>query len=190
MGEKQIDQALVARALAGNKASFNIIVLKYQHRVAKLITRMIGDRNLALDLTQETFIKAYRALDGFKGESSLYTWIYRIAVNTTKNFLKSKHYSPPDRDIEFGQAELTLVKTRLSDPDTPELMALGNELEIRVISAVHQLPSVLKTSILLREMRGLSYEDIAKHMRCPIGTVRSRIARARLVLGTLISKQS
>ncbi|MEM9530767.1 MAG: RNA polymerase sigma factor RpoE [Pseudomonadota bacterium] len=179
MGEKQVDKALVERVQKGDKKAFDLLVLKYQHKIVNLISRYIKDHAETHDVAQEAFIKAYRAIGRFRGDSAFYTWMYRIAINTAKNHLVAQGRRPPAHDIEPGDAELFEVDTRLKDRDTPERELLKDEIEQTVFQAIEDLPEDLRTAITLREMEGMSYEEIAATMECPIGTVRSRIFRAR-----------
>ncbi len=179
MTASQLDQELVARVQAGDKSAFDLLVRKYQHKLVKLISRYVRDPDEALDVTQETFIKAYRALPNFRGDSSFYTWIYRIGANTAKNYLVSQGRRPPESDIDAQDAEQYIVDPHLRDMDTPDRLAQRDEIERTVASAIEDLPEDLRTAITLREFEGLSYEEIAKAMECPVGTVRSRIFRAR-----------
>ena len=179
MGEKQVDKALVERVRKGDKKAFDLLVLKYQHKIINLISRYIHDQAETLDVAQEAFIKAYRAIGKFRGDSAFYTWMYRIAINTAKNHLVAQGRRPPQTDIEFADAELFDLDTRLKDRDTPERELLKDEIEQTVYAAIDDLPDDLKTAITLRELEGMSYEEIAETMNCPIGTVRSRIFRAR-----------
>lgn len=179
MGEREVDQELVARVQQGDKKAFDLLVRKYQHRVTNLISRYIRDSSEVLDVAQEAFIKAYRALPQFRGESAFYTWMYRIAINTAKNYLVSQGRKLPSVDIDAQEAEQYEGESGLKDYDTPERIALKNEIEATVFSAIEQLPEDLRIAITLREMEGLSYEEIAEAMQCPVGTVRSRIFRAR-----------
>ncbi|MDN5870875.1 MAG: RNA polymerase sigma factor RpoE [Nitrococcus sp.] len=176
------DQELVARVKAGDKQAFNVLVEKYQHRLVKLISRYVHDRAEVLDVAQETFIRAYRALPNFRGESSFYTWLYRIGLNTAKNHLVSLNRRPPGSDIDVQDAERYDIESRLKDYDTPETLAQREEIERAVFVAIEELPEDLRTAITLREIDGLSYEEIAQTMDCPIGTVRSRIFRARDII--------
>lgn len=178
-GASRTDQELVARVKAGDKQAFNVLVEKYQHKLVKLISGYVHDQNEALDVTQEAFIKAYRALPNFRGDSSFYTWLYRIGLNTAKNHLVSWNRRPPDNDIDAQDAERYDIESRLKDHDTPEAIAQRDEIERTVIMAIEELADDLRTAITLRELEGLSYEEIAQAMDCPIGTVRSRIFRAR-----------
>lgn len=170
---------LVQRTLAGEQRAFELLVIKYQRRVERLIGRMVRDVDLVEDIAQETFIRAYRALAQFRGDAQFYTWLYRIAVNTAKNHLVSLGRRPATDDID--DEELTTVREaeRLHDVATPEHEALRNEMEALVLAAVAALAPELREALTLREVEGLSYEEIAERMQCPIGTVRSRIFRAR-----------
>lgn len=179
MTASRVDKELVARVKAGDKQAFNVLVQKYQHKLVKLITRYVHDPVEAMDVAQEAFIKAYRALPNFRGESSFYTWLYRIGINTAKNHLVSQGRRPPDSDIDAQDAERYDIESRLKDQDTPEALARRDEIERTVFEAIEQLPEDLRTAITLRELEGMSYEEIAQAMDCPIGTVRSRIFRAR-----------
>jgi len=176
---RDIDQALVERVQRGDKKAFDTLVLKYQQKVANLIGRYVRDPSEVLDVTQEAFIKAYRALPNFRGDSAFYTWLYRVAINTAKNHLAAMSRRPPQDDIEAETAEQTDLGTRLKEQDTPEKLALQEEIAATIKEAVDDLPEELRTAITLRELEGMSYEEIAQAMDCPIGTVRSRIFRAR-----------
>lgn len=179
MSKSPSDSQLVVRVQKGDKAAFNLLVLKYQSRIVNLVSRFIRNHADALDITQEAFIKAYRALPNFRGESAFYTWLYRIAVNTAKNFLavQTRRYS--DHEQEFSEIEQFEGNEALKEHSTPEHLLLAEEIQATVISAFENLPEDLRTAITLREIDGLSYEEIASVMDCPIGTVRSRIFRAR-----------
>jgi RNA polymerase sigma-70 factor (ECF subfamily) len=179
MSERSIDQKLVVRVQKGDKTAFDLLVRKYQHKVAKLVSRYVRDRREVEDVTQEAFIKAYRAIGGFRGESAFYTWLYRIAVNTAKNYLESQSRRPPGSDMEIEGAELIESGAGLRDQATPERQMLTNEIASTVHRVLELLPPDLRTAITLREIEGMSYEEIAEVMDCPIGTVRSRIFRAR-----------
>ena len=179
MVEPNEDQALVRRVQQGDKKAFDMLVLKYQHRVVKLVSRYVYDAHEAQDVTQETFIKAYRALPGFRGDSAFYTWIYRIAINTAKNYLIAQGRRMPVNDIDAQEAEQYGGESALKEYATPEHVALKDEIEQTVFAAIEELPEELRTAITLRELNGMSYEEIAEAMDCPIGTVRSRIFRAR-----------
>ncbi len=179
MGEDGVDRALVERVQRGDKKAFDLLVLKYQHKLVKLVSRYVRDPSEVMDVVQESFLKAYRALPGFRGESAFYTWIYRIAINTAKNYLVAQGRRPPDGDIDSGDIDMIEGETELKDNATPERLLLRDEIEKTVMDAIEQLPEDLRTAITLRELEGLSYEEIAESMDCPIGTVRSRIFRAR-----------
>jgi RNA polymerase sigma-70 factor (ECF subfamily) len=179
VGGEGVDKALVERVQRGDKRAFDMLVLKYQHKLTKLISRYVRDPSEVMDVVQESFLKAYRAIPSFRGESAFYTWIYRIAINTAKNYLVAQGRRPPDGDIDSGDAEQIDGESELKDNATPERLLLRDEIERTVMSAIEQLPEDLRTAIMLRELDGLSYEEIAQSMECPIGTVRSRIFRAR-----------
>ncbi len=179
MGEKQIDLELVRRVQAGDKSAFDVLVLKYQQKVINLVMRYVHDPHIAMDVSQESFIKAYRGLKNFRGDSAFYTWLYRISINTAKNHLVSKSRRMPDDDIDAQEAEQYDGGAKLRDISTPEREALTEEIQITVHKAIDALPDDLKMAITLRELEGLSYEEISETMDCPIGTVRSRIFRAR-----------
>jgi RNA polymerase sigma-70 factor (ECF subfamily) len=179
MADKNPDKALVRRVQQGEKQAFDLLVLKYQHRLIKLISRYIRDSAEVYDVAQESFLKAYRALPNFRGDSAFYTWLYRIAINTAKNHLVSQSRRPPDSDVDSSEAEQFDGESELKEYATPERMLLKEEIERTVIDAIDQLPQDLRTAITLRELEGMSYEEIAHTMDCPIGTVRSRIFRAR-----------
>ncbi|GJM08334.1 MAG: RNA polymerase sigma-H factor [Lysobacteraceae bacterium] len=179
MGETTTDQTLVRRAQSGDKAAFDALVRRYQQRIVNLVGRYVSDSSEALDVAQEAFIKAYRAIGKFRGDSAFYTWLYRIAINTAKNYLVAQGRRPPGSDIDAVDAEQFNTDTRLKDNDSPEHQLLRQEIERAVLETVQQLPEDLKTAITLREAEGLSYDEIATVMDCPIGTVRSRIFRAR-----------
>ncbi len=179
MVERSVDQELVVRVQRGDKAAFDLLVRKYQHRIAKLVSRYVSDRSEVEDVTQEAFIKAYRAIKGFRGDSAFYTWLYRIAINTAKNYLVSQGRRPPASDMETEEAELTEAGVSLRDVMTPERHLLADEIGRTVERVIASLPEDLRTAITLREIDGLSYDEIAAVMDCPIGTVRSRIFRAR-----------
>ncbi|ABY69004.1 RNA polymerase sigma factor RpoE [Actinobacillus pleuropneumoniae] len=178
MSELVADQELVERAQKGDKKAFNLLVVRYQNRVAGLLTRYVSRDDIP-DIVQESFIKAYRSLESFRGESAFYTWLYRIAVNTAKNHLTALGRRPPKEDILAEDAESFDVGGQLRESDTPENVVLSEELKRVVFDTIENLPEELKTAITLRELEGLSYEEIAEVMQCPVGTVRSRIFRAR-----------
>lgn len=179
MAENGPDRVLVERVQRGEKEAFDLLVLKYQHKLIKLISRYIRDQSEVLDVAQESFLKAYRALPKFRGESAFYTWLYRIAINTAKNHLVSQSRRPPNGDVDSADAEQFEGESDLKEMATPERLLLREEIERTVIDAIDELPQDLRTAITLRELEGLSYEEIAQAMDCPIGTVRSRIFRAR-----------
>lgn len=173
------DQRLVERVQRGDKRAFDLLVLKYQHKIVALVGRYVKDQHEVFDVSQEAFIKAYRALPRFRGDSAFYTWLYRIAINTAKNYLVSRARRPPGTDIEVGNGEYQEGSPQLMDIATPEASLARDQLEMTINSAIDALPEELKVAVTLREFDGLSYEDIAAIMQCPVGTVRSRIFRAR-----------
>ncbi len=179
MGEETSDQELVLQVQKGEKAAFDILVSKYQHRIVSLVSRYVKDTTEALDVAQEAFIKAYRALPRFRGDSAFYTWLYRIAINTAKNHLVAMERRPPAGDIDAVEAEQYESAVLLKETDTPESLVARDEIEKVIYKAISDLPEDLKTAITLREFEGMSYEEIAITMECPVGTVRSRIFRAR-----------
>lgn len=180
MGEREVDQQLVVRAQHGDQQAFGLLVSKYQRKLARLLSRLIRDPAEVEDVAQETFIKAYRALGSFRGDSAFYTWLYRIGINTAKNFLVSQGRRAPTRtEFDSEEAEGFEEGELLRDNNTPERVLLSKQIGETVNSAMEALPEELRTAIMLREIEGMSYEDIAKMMDCPIGTVRSRIFRAR-----------
>ncbi len=180
----EADKVLVEKVKKGDKKAFDLLVLKYQQKVANIISRYVHDHSEVFDVSQETFIKAYRALPKFRGDSAFYTWLYRIATNTAKNYLAAKGRRPPTDDVEAMTAEQMDSGTRLKEYATPENLAMEEEVAIVIRQAVEDLPEDLRTAITLRELEGLSYEEIAQAMDCPIGTVRSRIFRARDAIDT------
>ena len=175
----QTDQQLVQRVQKGDKRAFDLLVVKYQHKIMALVSRYIRDSAEVQDVTQEAFIKAYRALPKFRGDAQFYTWLYRIAINTAKNYLMARSRRPPGSDIDVQDAENFDSATALKDIENPENQLFGEELRQVVQRAIGQLPEDLRTAVTLREFDGLSYEEIADVMDCPVGTVRSRIFRAR-----------
>ena len=180
MGADVSDLSLVRRVQRGDKGAFDVLVLKYQHKLVKLVTRYVRNPAEAEDIAQEAFIKAYRALPQFRGESAFYTWLYRIAINTAKNAVVSRDRSPVDYDFDRDSIDESYdMQGRLKDSETPEGLVLTDEIRQTVNAAIEQLPEDLRTAIVLRELEGLSYEQIAAQMDCPVGTVRSRIFRAR-----------
>ncbi len=177
--EKNTDSQLVKRVQKGDKRAFDLLVIKYQHKILGLVSRYIKDRSEVEDVAQEAFVKAYRALPKFRGDSAFYTWLYRIAINTAKNYLVAQNRRPPNSDIDAADADYVAAGTALQDIETPENNLFRDELKHAVESAIKGLPEDLKTAVTLREYDGLSYEEIADIMDCPVGTVRSRIFRAR-----------
>ena len=179
MSEAQVDQLLVERVQKGDKHAFDLLINKYQHRIVSLVSRYVSDQAEAMDVAQEAFIKAYRAIDRFRGDSAFYSWLYRIAINTAKNWLVARKRRPPATDIDAADAEQYDMDSRLKEQGTPENELMREEIRKTVYDTIAALPDDLRTAIMLREMEGMSYEDIAVTMDCPIGTVRSRIFRAR-----------
>lgn len=182
MSEREVDQQLVNQAVKGDKEAFDILVLKYQHRICAVVSRMLDDPSMVMDITQETFIKAYRALDNFQGKSSFFTWIYRIAINTVKNYHKHLKTLPYEVEADFSDSEYKPGRIKLHESTTPEGLISCQEVEGALLEAVNHLPPELRLSLILREMAGLTYDEIATVMQCPVGTVRSRIFRARSVV--------
>ena len=183
MSNQASDKKLVERVQKGDKGAFDLLVLKYQHKIVNLVMRYVRDPELALDISQEAFIKAYRALPRFRGDSAFYTWMYRIAVNTAKNHLAAQRRRPMDVELDMQDPEQYDLHAKLKETDTPEGVTLSNELKETVERAIAALPEDLRTAIVLRELEGMSYEEIAQTMECPVGTVRSRIFRARDAIG-------
>lgn len=180
MSERDIDRQLVERAQRGDKRAFELLVEKYQRKLGRLLSRFIRDPSEVEDVMQEAFIKAYRALPAFRGDSAFYTWLYRIGINTAKNYLAAlRRRAPTSTEMDVEEAEGYDDGERLRDLNTPENMLLSKEVADAVNASMEALPQELRTAIQLREMEGMSYEDIARIMNCPIGTVRSRIFRAR-----------
>ena len=180
MSERQADADLVARVQQGEKQAFDLLVLKYQRKIQRLLSRMIRDQSDIDDVMQEVFIKAYRALPQFRGDSAFYTWLYRIAINTARNWMSSQGRRPSAPGLNQTEDGETFIEIdNLTDNNTPESALASQEIANTVNSVIEQLPSELQTAIVLREIDGLSYEEIAQTMNCPIGTVRSRIFRAR-----------
>ncbi|MDM7859754.1 RNA polymerase sigma factor RpoE [Alteromonas sp. ASW11-36] len=186
MSEQITDQQLVEKVQRGDKNAFNLLVVRYQHKVMHLVGRYVKSSGDVADVTQEAFIKAYRALPSFRGDSAFYTWLYRIAVNTAKNYLVSQGRKPPGSDIDAQEADYYDGGEALHDNSTPERSLLSNEIEATLFRVVEKLPDDLRMAITLREMEGLSYEEIAAVMDCPVGTVRSRIFRAREAIDKVI----
>lgn len=180
MGKLSVDQELVERVKQGDKAAFDILVRKYQNKVVKLVSRYVHEPSDAYDVTQEAFIKAYRAIPSFRGDSAFYTWLYRIAINTAKNFLVARGRAPVMTESETGGDGSGLdLANQLTEIDTPEGLVLTDEIKQTVIDAIERLPEDLRTAIILRELEGMTYEEISEAMDCPVGTVRSRLFRAR-----------
>ena len=179
MGTNLLDAELVKRVQAGDKAAFDILVQKYQHKVVNLINRFVSDQTECYDIAQDAFIKAYRAIGNFRGDSQFYTWLYRIAANTAKNHLASRARKSPAYTVDVEDAEHFEGESGLKEYTTPENLLLSEEIERTVFKAIEDLPDDLKSAFTLREIEGFSYEEIAEVMDCPIGTVRSRIFRAR-----------
>ncbi len=173
------DHALVTRVKNGDKHAFNLLVAKYQYRIRSLVSRLVRDTGEQEDIVQEAFIKAYRAIGRFRGDSAFYTWLYRIAVNTAKNHLVANRRRPPSQDVEINDDGPARTPERLIEANTPEVILQNDQLVEAIRKAIRELPEELRQAITLRELEGLSYEDIAEVMDCPIGTVRSRIFRAR-----------
>jgi RNA polymerase sigma-70 factor (ECF subfamily) len=190
MGEREVDQQLVERAQRGDKKAFELLVVKYQRKLARLLSRFIRDAGEVEDVTQEAFIKAYRALPSFRGDSAFYTWLYRIGINTAKNYLVALgRRAPTVTGVDNEEAEDIEVGEQLKDMNTPEQQMMTRQLAETVNSSLHELPEELRTAITLREIDGLSYEEIAQVMNCPIGTVRSRIFRAREAIAARLRPQ-
>src|SRR5690554_213659 len=179
MKTQETDHQLVERVLKGDNRAFTLLVLRYQHKVLGLISRFVKDPHEAEDVAQEAFLKTYRALHNFRGDSAFYTWLYRIAVNTAKNHLVSRGRRPPSTDVDMEDAQQADATSLLHEIDSPEANMQREDLRRVIYQAIDELPEELKTAFSLREFSGLSYEDITEIMGCPVGTVRSRIFRAR-----------
>jgi len=175
----ELDKDLVRRVQQGDKSAFDLLVIKYQHRIIQLVNRYVKDPSEAQDVAQEAFIKAYRALGNFRGDSAFYTWLYRIAINTAKNYLVSRNRRYSDYQVDIQDAEQVENAPQLKSIDTPEYMLINDEIVAVIKLAIEKLPEEMKIAIMLREFEGMSYEEIAQAMECPVGTVRSRIFRAR-----------
>ncbi|MEM9208868.1 MAG: RNA polymerase sigma factor RpoE [Pseudomonadota bacterium] len=186
MASETTDAQLVRRVQKGDKGAFDLLVLKYQHKIVNLVMRYVRDPDQAMDIAQEAFLKAYRALPRFRGDSAFYTWLYRIAVNTAKNHLAAQRRRPMDVELDLQDSEQYDLHAKLKETDTPEGVTLSEELNQTVQRAIEALPEDLRTAIVLRELEGMSYEEIAQTMDCPVGTVRSRIFRARDAIGKKI----
>lgn len=180
MGDREVDQQLVLRAQQGDKRAYELLVMKYQRKLGRLLSRLVRDPAEVEDVTQEAFIKAYRALPAFRGDSAFYTWLYRISINTAKNYLVAQgRRAPTSTEFDAEEAEVFEDASQLRDINTPESLLLTRQIGETVNAAMDALPAELRHAIVLREIDGLSYEEIASVMSCPIGTVRSRIFRAR-----------
>lgn len=184
---RETDQRLVERVQKGDKRAFDLLVKKYQHKILALISRYIQDHHEVQDVAQEAFIKAYRALGSFRAESAFYTWLYRIAINTAKNHLVSRGRRPPGSDVDVDDAEMLGISMHLKDADSPEANLMRDQLEERIFTTIENLPDDLRMAISLREFEGMSYDEIAEVMQCPVGTVRSRIFRAREAIDKAIA---
>ena len=190
MSDREVDQQLVERAQLGEKRAFELLVIKYQRKVERLLSRMVRDHGEVEDITQEAFIKAYRALANFRGDSAFYTWLYRIAVNTAKNYLVTQgRRAPTSTEFDADEAENFEEADGLRDLNTPESVLMSKQIAQTVNTAIDALPEELRTALTLREIDGLSYEEISEIMDCPIGTVRSRIFRAREAVATQLRPQ-
>lgn len=176
---EQLDEDLVLRVQQGEKSAYDLLVIKYQHKIIQLVNRYVKDPSEAQDVAQEAFIKAYRALPSFRGDSAFYTWLYRIAINTAKNYLVSRNRRNSDYEVDIQDAEQVDNAPQLHGLDTPERLLLNDEIVAVIHQAIESLPEEMRTAIMLREFEGMSYEEIAQAMDCPVGTVRSRIFRAR-----------
>ena len=183
MATESTDKELVRRVQKGDKGAFDLLVLKHEHKILILVMRYVRDPEQALDITQEAFIKAYRALPRFRGDSAFYTWLYRIAVNTAKNYLAAQRRRPMDIELDMQDPDQYGLHAKLKETDDPEGVTLSRELQETLERAIEALPDDLRTAIILRELDGMSYEEIAQTMDCPVGTVRSRIFRARDAIG-------
>ena len=189
MAAAATDKQLVKKVQAGDKRAFDLLVLKYQPKILGLVSRYVHDSHEVQDVTQEAFIKAYRALPRFRGDSAFYTWLYRIAINTAKNHLVARSRRPPGSDVDIEDAEYYEAGGALRDQENPENQLFSEELRAVVDAAISELPDDLRTAVTLREFDGLSYEDIADIMDCPVGTVRSRIFRAREAIDKKVKVQ-
>ncbi|MCD2449083.1 RNA polymerase sigma factor RpoE [Methylicorpusculum oleiharenae] len=176
---EELDQDLVLRVQQGDKSAYDLLVIKYQHKIIQLVNRYVKDQSEAQDVAQETFIKAYRALGNFRGDSAFYTWLYRIAINTAKNYLVARTRRGSDSELDIDDEEQVHNINELKGLDTPEQLLLNDEIIETIRSAIEKLPEEMRIAITLREFEGMSYEEIAEAMDCPVGTVRSRIFRAR-----------
>ena len=175
----QLDEDLVLRVQQGDKSAFDLLVIKYQHKIIQLVNRYVKDPSEAQDVAQEAFLKAYRALGNFRGDAAFYTWLYRIAINTAKNYLVSRSRRSANYQVDIQDAEVFENAPQLQGMETPERLLLNQEIIDTIKAAIDKLPEDMRTAIMLREFEGMSYEEIAVAMDCPVGTVRSRIFRAR-----------
>ncbi|MEE4108057.1 MAG: RNA polymerase sigma factor RpoE [Halieaceae bacterium] len=189
MSASATDKQLVQRVQKGDRRAFDLLVLKYQQKIMSLISRYVHDADEVQDVAQEAFVKAYRALPNFRGDSAFYTWLYRIAINTAKNHLVSRSRRPPGRDVDLEDAQFMESAEQLRDAQTPENSLFGEELRAVVNETLADLPDDLRAAVTLREFDGLSYEEIAEVMECPVGTVRSRIFRAREAIDRRVQAQ-
>ncbi len=187
LSNAESDKILVLKVQQGDKSAFDLLVIKYQHRIIQLVNRYVKDPSEAQDVAQEAFIKAYRALGNFRGDSAFYTWLYRIAINTAKNYLVSRNRRYFDYQVDIQDAEQVANAPQLKGMDTPENLLLNDEIVSVIKLAIEKLPEEMKMAIMLREFDGLSYEEIAETMECPVGTVRSRIFRAREAIDEKLS---
>ncbi|MEJ2680729.1 MAG: RNA polymerase sigma factor RpoE [Gammaproteobacteria bacterium] len=187
MSDRDVDQLLVEQAQQGSRRAFEVLITKYQHRVVGLARRFLRDDELAQDVAQDVFVKVYRSLPRFRGDSAFYTWVYRITVNTAKNYLTAQNRRPPQQDVAIEDAERYVVADALREMDSPEEQIFADQLEKALKNTLEELPEELRVAITLREFEGMSYEEIAQVMGCPIGTVRSRIFRAREALDKCIT---
>jgi len=176
---EQLDEDLVTKVQQGDKKSFDLLVIKYQHRIIQLVNRYVKDPSEAQDVAQETFVKAYRALGGFRGESAFYTWLYRIAINTAKNYLVARTRRSSDYEVDIDDAESFENAPQLQGLETPERLLMSQEIVDTIKTAIEKLPEEMRVAFMLREFEGMSYEEIAEAMDCPVGTIRSRLFRAR-----------
>jgi RNA polymerase sigma-70 factor (ECF subfamily) len=176
---EHLDEELVARVQRGDKKAYDLLVIKYQHKIVQLVNRYLKDPSEAQDVAQEAFIKAYRAIGSFRGDSTFYTWLYRIAINTAKNYLVSRSRRSSQYEVDIQDAEAMENAPQLQGIETPERLLMNDEIVKAIRSAIEHLPDEMRTAIMLREFEGMSYEEIAEAMECPVGTVRSRIFRAR-----------
>ena len=177
--QNKVDWEIIKRVQRGDKQAFDILVIKYQHKLAKIVLPYLHNQEDVLDVVQESFIKAYRALENFRGDSAFYTWLYRIAINTAKNFLTAQSRRPPRVDIDVTEAEYLDTGTNMQEQTTPDAALAAEQIQKGIHQAINDLPDDLKTALTLREFESMSYEEIAQIMECPVGTVRSRIFRAR-----------